>query len=347
MRISRLTLPILLLLMLALALAACSEEQPQANPNPNPQQPQATDVPAGTDVSATEVIPSDSDTPVPTRPAQEAYCKNGGAVAVGPNDKLAAKVNGQGIPLALYQREAEQGRLALVAQGIDFNSDQGKEALKALNEQALGQLIDNVIVEQAAKQENVAVRDQDVNDRIQQMIDDAGGRDQFNQYLKETQMSMDDLCVQLRASAFGEVMLERVTAAIPTKVEQVHVAQILVNSQADGDKVLAQLKAGKKFADLAKEFSQDTETKDNGGDLGWLPKGMMPPEFEAAAFQLPAGQTSGVIKTALGFHIIQVIAHEQARELEPDMLQNQKQQAFLAWLDAKRNQAKIEKLINP
>ncbi len=338
MKISRVAL-LALLVVAVLALAACSDD---SSNNPAPQQPAATDVPV-----ATEVPPSDSDTPVPTRPAQEAYCKNGGAVAVGPNDKLAAKVNGQGVPLALYQREADQAKQALVAQGLDINSDQGKEALKGLQEQALGQLIDNVLVEQAAQQENVTVTDQDVNNRIQQMVDDAGGRSQFDDYLKQTQMTMDDLCVQIRASAFGEVMLDRVTAAIPTKVEQVHVAQILLNSQADADKVLAELKAGKKFADLVKQYSTDTETKDNGGDLGWLPKGMMPPEFEAAAFQLPVGQTSGVIKTDLGFHIIQVLAHEQARELEPDMLQNQKQQALLAWLDAKRSQAKIEKLINP
>ncbi len=344
MRISHVAL--LALLLLVLGLAACSDESPADNPAPS--QPGATEAAVATEAPApTEVPPSDSDTPVPTRAAQEAYCKNGGAITVGPNDKLAARVNGVGIPLTLYQRQAEQARSALVAQGMDLKTDQGKEALKGLQQQALGQLIDNVLVEQAAQQENVKVTDQDVNNRIQQMIDDAGGRSQFDEYLKQTQMSLDDLCVDIRATAFGEVMLERVTAAIPTKVEQVHVAQILLNTQADGDKVLALLKSGQKFADLAKQYSQDTETKDNGGDLGWLPKGIMPPEFEAAAFQLQPGQTSGVIKTALGFHIIQVLEHDPARELEPDMLQNQKQQAFLAWLDAKRNQAKIEQLINP
>jgi foldase protein PrsA len=142
-------------------------------------------------------------------------------------------------------------------------------------------------------------------------------------------------------------MLKRVTAALPSKVEQVHVAQILLPTQAEANQVLAQVKAGKDFAALAKQYSKDEGSRDNGGDLGWLPKGNMPPEFEAVAFQLAPGQVSGVVSSALGFHIIKVLGHEQARELTADLLQFQKQQAFLAWLDARRNQAKIEKLINP
>ncbi|MGB8648649.1 MAG: peptidylprolyl isomerase [Anaerolineae bacterium] len=327
------------LLFLGLAmLAACSSIFPADDSNAQPPP---------TDITNSDTPVADSDTPVPTRPAQTNYCKNGGAVAVSPDEPLAAKVNGQGIPLSLYQREADQEKAALLAQGLDPTSKNGQDAIKGLQEQVIGQLIDNVLVEQAAQRENVTVTTQDVDNRIQQMIDEAGGRAKFDDYLKSTQITLDNLCVEIRSSAFGEVMLARVTAAIPTQVEQVHAAHILLASQADADKVLAQLKAGKSFADLAKQFSKDEATRDSGGDLGWLPKGMMPPEFEAVAFQLQPGQTSGIVSSALGFHIIQVLGHESARDLSPEMLQNQKQQAFLAWLDAQRNQAKIEKLINP
>ncbi len=338
MRISRAAL-LAFLLAGTFVLAACSDIFPSDNPS--------TPVPPPTDITNAETPAVDSGTAVPTRPAQTAYCPNGGAVVVKAGDPLAATVNGQAIPLSLYQREAEQEKAALLAQGLDAGSKNGQDAIKAVQEQVLGQLIDNVIVEQAAQRENVPVTDQDVNNRIQQMVDEAGGKDKFDDYLKSTQITLDDLCVEIRSSAYGEVMLDRVTAALPTKVEQVHVAQILLGTKADADKVLAQLKAGKKFADLAKQFSTDETSRDNGGDLGWLPKGMMPPEFEAVAFQLQPGQTSGVVSSALGFHIIQVLGHEKERELSPEMLQNQKQQAFLAWLYAQRNQAKIEKLINP
>jgi parvulin-like peptidyl-prolyl isomerase len=360
MKLSRAAL--LLFLILALSLAAC-QSAASGEPNPNatatpillvasPVSPQASPVaPTAPPVGATSAAQAASPAPTPTVPptvvAKEAYCKNGGAITVAANDPLAAKVNGQPIPLAQYQRMVSQEQAALTAQGVDPKSPSGQETLKGLGQQVLGQLIDDAIVEQAAQQANVSVSDQDVNNRIQQMIDDAGGRDKFDAYLKTTQLQLDDLCTQIRASIFGEIMLTRETATMPTKVEQVHSAQILLASQADADNVLAQLKAGKDFAALAKQYSTDEATRDNGGDLGWLPKGIMPPEFDNVAFQLQPGQISGVVSTQIGFHIIKLIERDPARELSPELLQNQRQQAFLAWLDAQRNKAKIEKLVNP
>jgi peptidyl-prolyl cis-trans isomerase D len=76
--------------------------------------------------------------------------------------------------------------------------------------------------------------------------------------------------------------------------------------------VLNKAKHGGNFADLAKQYSEDT-TKDKGGDLGWIVRGQTVPEFEAAAFSLPKGSISDLVKTQYGFHIIQVIDRETAR----------------------------------
>jgi peptidyl-prolyl cis-trans isomerase D len=76
--------------------------------------------------------------------------------------------------------------------------------------------------------------------------------------------------------------------------------------------VLNKAKHGGNFADLAKQYSEDT-TKDKGGDLGWIVRGQTVPEFEAAAFSLPKGSISDLVKTQYGFHIIQVIDRESAR----------------------------------
>lgn len=78
------------------------------------------------------------------------------------------------------------------------------------------------------------------------------------------------------------------------------------------DDVLQKAKHGAKFADLAKQYSEDT-TKDKGGDLGWIVRGQTVPEFEAAAFSLPKGSISDLVKTQYGFHIIQVNDRENAR----------------------------------
>jgi peptidyl-prolyl cis-trans isomerase D len=108
------------------------------------------------------------------------------------------------------------------------------------------------------------------------------------------------------------------------KVEdRAHVAHILFKTvgmtdaeaaevRKKAEDVLNKAKHGGSFADLAKQYSEDT-SKDKGGDLGWIVRGQTVPEFEAAAFSLPKGSISDLVKTQYGFHIIQVIERENAR----------------------------------
>ena len=76
--------------------------------------------------------------------------------------------------------------------------------------------------------------------------------------------------------------------------------------------VLKKAKAGANFEDLAKKYSEDDGTKPKGGDLGWIVEGQTVPEFQQAAFTLPKGSISDLVKTQYGFHIIKVLDHETA-----------------------------------
>jgi peptidyl-prolyl cis-trans isomerase D len=105
--------------------------------------------------------------------------------------------------------------------------------------------------------------------------------------------------------------------------EQVKVAHILIKTPLPGpdgkvdekgvevarkkaEDVLKQVKAGGDFAKLATQYSEDPGSGKSGGELGWIGRGRTVPEFEKAAFSLPKGQTSDLVKSSYGFHIIRV-----------------------------------------
>lgn len=88
------------------------------------------------------------------------------------------------------------------------------------------------------------------------------------------------------------------------------------------EELLAQLKsAPDKFAELAKQNSQDPGSKDNGGDLGFFARGAMVKPFEEAVFKLKPGQMSGIVETDFGFHIIKLTAIKPAKAGEPEQRQ--------------------------
>lgn len=89
----------------------------------------------------------------------------------------------------------------------------------------------------------------------------------------------------------------------PAKTRASH---ILVDSEVVAEKVLADLKQGADFAQEVKEYSLDLPTKNKAGDTDYFAKGTLLPEFEEACDKLAVGETSEVVKTSLGYHIIKV-----------------------------------------
>lgn len=87
-------------------------------------------------------------------------------------------------------------------------------------------------------------------------------------------------------------------------------------ARKQAEDVLAQAKAGKDFAELAKKYSQDESNASNGGDLGFFGRGAMVKEFEDAAFSMQPGQISDVVKTQFGYHVIKV-TDRKAAETRP------------------------------
>jgi peptidyl-prolyl cis-trans isomerase D len=115
------------------------------------------------------------------------------------------------------------------------------------------------------------------------------------------------------------------------KVDEKGVAE----AQRRAEDLLKQIKAGTKFEDLARKYSEDPGSAKEGGSLGWIDKGRTVPEFEKAAFSLPKGQISDLVKSTYGFHIIRVDDRHDAHmktieevqgEIEPILKQQKAQE---------------------
>jgi peptidyl-prolyl cis-trans isomerase D len=97
-------------------------------------------------------------------------------------------------------------------------------------------------------------------------------------------------------------ILFKTTGKTPEQVKQ------LEKTAAD---VLAKIKAGANFADMARKYSEDTSAS-NGGDIGWITHGQTVKEFEDTAFNMQPGQVSGLVHTTYGIHIIKVLDKQTA-----------------------------------
>jgi len=86
--------------------------------------------------------------------------------------------------------------------------------------------------------------------------------------------------------------------------------------KAKADDLVKQLRGGANFAEMAKKYSEDPGSASKGGEYDGVVRGQMVPEFEKAAFTLKPGEISDPVKTTYGYHILQVISHEQA-QLKP------------------------------
>src|SRR5271165_1168216 len=116
------------------------------------------------------------------------------------------------------------------------------------------------------------------------------------------------------------ILIKTPTPGADGKVDQAGVDA----ARKKAEDVSKQLKTGGNFAELAKKYSDDPGSAQNGGLLPPLTKGRTVPEFEQAAFNTPVGQTTDLIRTSYGFHIIHIEAKQQARlkpldEVKPEI----------------------------
>jgi parvulin-like peptidyl-prolyl isomerase len=323
-----------ILVSLAVLLAACGQPvTPTPSPTPSPIPPTATTAPA----------------PSPTSPAATAATPGGVDVAMKlvkiPDQKNVAVVEGEEISTTAYQQELNRALYMVTSQyGVDWNDPKNQAPLPALQQQVLDQMIERVTLRQLASKEGVSIDSQNVETEtvaLQGRVQASGQYADWATFLKENSLTDESVRSLIADNLLSDAMNKR--HAAPTSAEQVHASHILVATQETGQEVLDKLAKGEAFADLAAQYSTDTGSKDQGGDLGWFPRGVMVPAFEQAAFSLEPGKVSQLVQTDYGYHIILVQAKE-VREIDPSLYQQVQQQFFQTWIKEQQATMKMERL---
>lgn len=219
-----------------------------------------------------------------------AACSGGGAIAT---------VNGQPISRSTFDARLE-------------SSPMGRTVLQ--------QLVQETLIEQYAKNNNINVTDAEVDARENQ-IKANFPTGSWDEMLKARGLTEADVRSALREQVVLDKALAKQVTITPAQIkqyfdknrasfdkpEQVTARHILVPNLALATKVEAELKANpQNFAALAKQYSTDPGSKDKGGELGSFRRGQMVPAFDKVAFSAPIGQISAPVKSPFGYHIIQV-----------------------------------------
>lgn len=282
---------------------------------------------------------------------------------------VAAKVNGEVITNAELDKQLEQLKKQYPQM---FTGADGEGRMLDFKQRLLDNLINQKLVEQAAKEKGIKITDADVDKQIEQLKSGFKDDAQFEQALKTAGMSVDQLKTQIRDQLLTQKLIESLAADI--KVTEAEVKAYYDKNKAQffqkeakkashilfkpddkktAEKVLAELKAGGDFAALAKQYSVDTATASKGGDLGW-PTTPYVPEFEAALAKLKKGQTSGLVQTPYGWHIIRVTDERKGKQqtlaevkaqIEQIIQQQRRADGYQKFLDELKKKAKIEILV--
>ena len=237
--------------------------------------------------------------------------------------------------------------------------------VQSVGQEALTAMIDDKVVALELKKEKVSVSDKEVDAELAIYVKNAGGQEAFDAALKQNTMTekefkeniIDYLSIRKIIEPRIEITDEDIKAYFEenkeslNEEEQVAASHILVADEATANKVAKKLADGEDFATLAKEFSTDTMSAENGGELGLFPRGKMVTEFEEVAFSMKVDAISDPVKTEHGYHIIHVTDKKAAKEavfselkeeIKGLLLEEGVQAEYVNWLDEAKSDYKIE-----
>jgi peptidyl-prolyl cis-trans isomerase SurA len=290
---------------------------------------------------------------------------------------IAALVNDE--PITTYDLAKEEEAMK---SGMGDTSSLATAAARAqLRQAALDALVNKKLIEQKVKELDIRVSDEEVRQAIEDvkktnniteenLVAALAARgisfDAYKAQLKDQLERLRLISLEVRSKIqVSEKEIQDYFSAHAGNYqvdEAFHARQIFLavpatatedqqkKIQEKAEKVLREAKSGADFAELAKKYSDDPSGKE-GGDLGFLNKGELLPEFEKALISMRVGEVSGLVRTTAGIHIIKLVDYREGktqsldsakREVEDLLYKQKSEERFSQWLDGLRKNAAIE-----
>ena len=251
-------------------------------------------------------------------------------------DRIIAVVDREIILLSELQWNLQ---MEIIQQRLDIRRDAAK--IEVLEEYLFENMVNDAILLAKARADTVLVSSREVEDALKEelaSLKEQYGTEEYARMLRQQSMTEKDIRDRRRRDIRNYLLKQGVIESLgrnitvsykdvadfyeayrdslPEKPEQVHISHIMLRVKPGEEKkaevrqrlmaILERAKAGEDFAELAKQYSEDIGSAQNGGDLGFFEKNTMVPVFEKAAFSLEPGEISDIIETQFGYHIIKV-----------------------------------------
>jgi parvulin-like peptidyl-prolyl isomerase len=284
-----------------------------------------------------------------------------GAVAVGVLIAVALGVVGYAFLSDYVEKQRRPGSTAIQVEDTHFRLDYFSNRLKMYVGQFGGQgtdaaqptsalpavaaiLIQEEVVRRFVGERNVIASEDEVTEaiatRIGAQTDDPNFDLIFQQEVVRSQLSEDEYRRMVEASVLSDKLRTEFEKEVPKTAESVHFRQILVSTEEAAQEIRKQVEEGGDFVALAKEKSLDTSTKDSGGDVGWIPKGVLDASLEELIFPLNPKELT-TIPIAQGVFVIEMLEKDAAHEVEVAQKSSLASRAFQDWVEEKSKSVTI------
>jgi parvulin-like peptidyl-prolyl isomerase len=294
----------------------------------------------------------------------------GGTASLGGGD--VAAVGGQQVTKDQFQALMGRAKKSYSAQKRAFPKP-GTREYENLKGQAVDFLVQRAEFEDEAENMGIDVSDKQIDDRIKKLIKQfyGGSEKKYEDTIASQGLTKETARQEVKAQVISEELYKKVTGdvkvsdkdlrdyydsnkSIYVQKESRDVRHILVTKKALADQLYQQLKGGANFAKLAKKYSKDPGSAQNGGRLT-ITRGQTVKEFDKTAFSLKKGQLSPPVHTQYGYHIIQALSDIRPAKTTPfdkvkpsirqQLEQQKKQDEMTKWVDsAKKKFCKDDKI---